>query len=111
MGYLRKVKGPEISQRAMMVPTIATTKAPHAPMPFRLVAPLDEPPDELATAAPAKVVPVTTWPLMVVVTVETDAAPEVGVAVVPIVELQSVQVPVKLVHGASLPHAAPGGPP
>ncbi len=46
---------------------------------------------------------------MVVVTVET---PDEGVAVA-MVLLQSVHVPVKLVHGASPPHppGPPGGPP
>jgi len=90
-----------------MVPTRAMAKAPKAPIPLRLDAPLE--PVALATACPWKVVPVTTWPLMVVVTVET---PDVGEAVA-MVLLQSVQVPVKLVHGASLPHppAPPGGPP
>jgi len=79
-------------------------------MALRSDAPLELPPVALATAFPLNVVPVTTWPLMVVVTVvtpETELAVEVATVV-----LQSVHVPVKLVHGASLPQPpAPPGPP
>jgi hypothetical protein len=85
-------------QSAMIVPTRAITRAPHAPIPLRFAAPL-EPDDDVPVAAaplPWKVVPVTTWPLMVVVTVET---PEVGVAVEAMVVLQSVHVPVNEVQG------------
>jgi hypothetical protein len=84
-------------QSAMIVPTRAIARAPHAPIPLRFVAPL-EPDDVLVAAAPLpwKVVPVTTWPLMVVVMVET---PEVGVAVEAMVVLQSVHVPVNEVQG------------
>jgi hypothetical protein len=80
----------------MIVPTRAIARAPHAPIPLRFAAPLE--PDELVAAAPLpwKVVPVTTWPLMVVVMVET---PEVGVAVEAMVVLQSVHVPVNEVQG------------
>jgi hypothetical protein len=88
----------------MIVPTRAIARAPHAPIPLRFAAPLEplEPlgPDDVPVAAaplPWKVVPVTTWPLMVVVTVET---PEVGVAVEAMVVLQSVHVPVNEVQGA-----------
>ena len=83
----------------MTVPTRATAKAPIAPTPLRFAAPLDPELDEPVAAAPLpwKVVPVTTWPLMVVVIVET---PEVGVAVEAMVVLQSVHVPVNEVHGA-----------
>jgi len=82
----------------MIVPTRAIARAPHAPIPLRFAAPL-EPDDVLVAAAPLpwKVVPVTTWPLMVVVMVET---PEVGVAVEAMVVLQSVHVPVNEVQGA-----------
>lgn len=84
----------------MIVPTRATTRAPHAPIPLRFAAPLEpEPDDDVPVAAaplPWKVVPVTTWPLMVVVTVET---PEVAVAVEAMVVLQSVHVPVNEVQG------------
>jgi hypothetical protein len=80
----------------MIVPTRAMARAPHAPIPLMFAAPLE--PDVLVAAAPLpwKVVPVTTWPLMVVVMVET---PEVGVAVEAMVVLQSVHVPVNEVQG------------
>jgi hypothetical protein len=83
-------------QSAMIVPTRAMARAPHAPIPLMFAAPLE--PDVLVAAAPLpwKVVPVTTWPLMVVVMVET---PEVGVAVEAMVVLQSVHVPVNEVQG------------
>ena len=80
----------------MIVPTRAIARAPHAPIPLRFAAPLE--PDVPVAAAPLpwKVVPVTTWPLMVVVMVET---PEVGVAVEAMVVLQSFHVPVNEVQG------------
>ena len=80
----------------MIVPTRAITRAPPAPIPLRFTAPLEL--DVLVAVAPLpwKVVPVTTWPLMVVVMVET---PEVGVAVEAMVVLQSVHVPVNEVQG------------
>jgi len=85
----------------MIVPTRAIARAPHAPIPLRFAAPFEplEPDDVLVAAAPLpwKVVPVTTWPLMVVVTIET---PEVEVAVESMVVLQSVHVPVNEVQGA-----------
>lgn len=87
----------------MIVPTIATTKAPQAPIPLRFTAPeVPEVPEALEVPVaeaplPWKVVPVTTWPLMVVVMVET---PDVGTVLAAMVVLQSVHVPVKEVHGA-----------
>jgi hypothetical protein len=80
----------------MIVPTRAIARAPHAPIPLRFAAPLE--PDVPVAEAPLpwKVVPVTTWPLMVVVTVET---PETEVAVEAMVVLQSVHVPVNEVQG------------
>ena len=84
---------------ATMVPTMATANAPQAPMPFKLTAP-DVP--VAAAPLPWKVVPVTTWPLIVVVIVET---PEVDAALAAMVVLQSVHVPVNEAQGA------PGGPP
>lgn len=84
-------------QSAMIVPTRAIARAPHAPIPLRLAAPLVPDVPVAVAALPWKVVPVTTWPLMVVVMVET---PEVGVAVEAMVVLQSVHVPVNEVQGA-----------
>jgi hypothetical protein len=89
---------------ATIVPTMATANAPQAPMPLKLTAP-DEPDAPVAVAAaplPWKVVPVTTWPLIVVVIVET---PEVDTALAAMVVLQSVHVPVNESQGA------PCGPP
>jgi len=94
---------------ATMVPTMATANAPQAPMPFKLTAP-DVP---VASAPlPWKVVPVTTWPLIVVVIVET---PE-DTALAAMVVLQSVHVPVNDSQGAprgppNPPGPPPGGPP
>ena|SRR2546423_6568643 len=84
-----------------IVPTSATAKAPTAPTPLMFAAaPV---PDAVAVAPlPWNVVPVTTWPLIVVVMVET---PDVGTVDAAMVVLQSVHVPVNEVHGA-----APGGP-
>ena len=80
----------------MIVPTRAITRAPHAPIPLRFAAPLELDVPVAVAPLPWKVVPVTTWPLMVVVTVET---PEAGVAVEAMVVLQSVHVPVNEVQG------------
>jgi len=105
----RKEQFSEIPQRAMIVPTMAMANAPKAPMPLRSDAPLvDDVPVALATALPWNVVPVTTWPLIVVVTVETPEVVVVGAAVSMVV-LQSVHVPVKLVHGTLLPQGPPVG--
>jgi hypothetical protein len=95
-GYQKEIISPKSLQSAMIVPTRAIARAPQAPIPLRFVAPLVL--DVLVAVAPLpwKVVPVTTWPLMVVVTVET---PEVGVAVEAMVVLQSVHVPVNEVQG------------
>jgi hypothetical protein len=82
---------------AMIVPTSATAKAPQAPMPLRFAAPLDPEVPVAAAPLPWNVVPVTTWPLIVVVMVET---PEVGTVVAAMVVLQSVHVPVNEVQGA-----------
>ena len=95
---------------AMIVPTRATARAPIAPTAC-LLAPLVEPEAVALAALPWKVVPVTTWPSMVVVTVETEAAEPVALAEEAIVLLQSVQVPVKAVHGAPLGAPEPNGPP
>jgi hypothetical protein len=82
---------------AMIAPTSATAKAPHAPVPLRFAAAPVDPDVPVAVAPlPWKVVPVTTWPLIVVVTVET---PDVGTVLAAMVVLQSVHVPVNEVQG------------
>jgi hypothetical protein len=82
-------------------------------MPLRFAAPLepDVPVADVPVAAaplPWNVVPVTTWPLIVVVTVET---PDVGTVVAAMVVLQSVHVPVNEVQGAPSGGPNPPGPP
>lgn len=93
----------------MIVPTMATTKAPQAPMPLKFTAP-DVPLAVAVALAPLpwKVVPVTTWPLIVVVMVET---PDVGTVLAAMVVLQSVHVPVNEVQGAPCGGPYPPGPP
>jgi hypothetical protein len=89
----------------MIVPTMATARAPQAPMPLKFTAP-DVP--VAAAPLPWKVVPVTTWPLIVVVMVET---PDVGTVLAATVVLQSVHVPVNEVQGTPCGGPYPPGPP
>jgi hypothetical protein len=90
---------------------MAIARAPQAPMPLKFIAPdVPDVPDVPVAAAPLpwKVVPVTTWPLIVVVMVET---PDVGTVLAATVVLQSVHVPVNEVQGAPCGGPYPPGPP
>jgi hypothetical protein len=90
---------------------MAIARAPQAPMPLKFIAPdIPDAPDVPVAAAPLpwKVVPVTTWPLIVVVMVET---PDVGTVLAAMVVLQSVHVPVNEVQGTPCGGPYPPGPP